>query len=333
MSTTARAVRITTPGGPEVLTLGEIEVADPGPGQVLVEVAAAALNRADLLQRRGLYPAPEGVPADVPGLEYAGRIAARGPGAHRFEVGDPVMGIVGGGGMATYLVAHEREVIPTPPGLAPSEAAAIPEAFLTAYDALFLQAGLKAGETALVHAVASGVGTAATQLIRWAGARVLGTSRSQEKLERCAALGLDVGILVPRDAPAFVDAVREATDGQGAEVILDLVGGPYVPENLRAVAVLGRIVLVGVVGGTSVEVPLFNLLRKRAILRGTVLRARPLEEKIALALDFARCVVPAFGEDGPLHPVIDEVLPMTAIAEAHARMEANRTFGKLVLTW
>ncbi len=328
----ARAVRIRAPGGPEVLAIEDVTVEAPGAGQVLVEVAAAGLNRADLLQRRGLYPAPPGAPSDIPGLEYAGRVSALGPGVQGFSEGDAVMGIVGGGSMATHLLVHERELIRVPPGLSLEQAAAIPEAFLTAYDALFVQAELAAGEHVLVHAVGSGVGTAALQLARWAGANVMGTSRTEDKLERCRELGLEHGLAVGQP-PRFSDRARALTDGRGVDVVLDLVGAAYLSEGLDALALRGRVIVVGLVSGASAELALGTLLRKRLTLRGTVLRSRPLEEKAELAQRFGARLAPLFGPGGPLRPVIDEVLPMDAIQDAHARMERNDTFGKLVLRW
>ncbi|MGF1468682.1 MAG: NAD(P)H-quinone oxidoreductase [Sandaracinaceae bacterium] len=329
----ARAVRIREAGGPEVLHLDRLSVPDPGPGQVLVEVAAAGLNRADLMQRQGVYPAPSGVPADVPGLEYAGRVAAVGPGVGLHATGDRVMGIVGGGAMATHLVAHEREVLPVPEGIELTEAAAIPEAFLTAYDAVFLQAGLAPGERLLIHAVASGVGTAALQLARWAGVRAIGTSRSEGKLERCAELGLTEAVVVDRAEPRFADEVKSRTEGRGVDVVLDLVGAAYLDQNVRALAPLGRMVTIGLMGGRAGELNMGLLLGKRLRLFGTVLRSRPLEEKLTLAQTFASRVVPLFAPGGPLRPVVEEVMPMDAIQDAHARMERNETFGKLVLSW
>lgn len=326
----AHAVRIKEPGGPEVLHIDRISVDDPGPGQLLVEVAAAGLNRADILQRRGLYPAPPGVRSDVPGLEYAGRVAAVGEGSS-FEVGDDVMGIAGGGAMATHLLVHDREAIRVPKGLAITHAAAIPEAFLTAYDALFEQARLTSGERVLIHAVASGVGTAALQLAKLVGAWSLGTSRTEDKLDRCAELGLSEGIHVT--AGTFVEAVMRGTDERGVDVILDLVGASYLSENVACLAPLGRMVVIGLLGGARAELPLGQLLQKRLRVFGSVLRARPLEQKAILAQRFGDRIAPLFSADGPLAPVVDDVLPMSEIQEAHARMERNQTFGKLVLTW
>ncbi len=328
----ARAVRIRSPGGPEVLQIDRVSVDAPGPGQILVEVVAAGLNRADLLQRRGLYPPPKGAPKDVPGLEYAGHVAAVGEGVYAFAPGDDVMGIVPGGAMATHLVVHEREAIRVPKGLALTHAAAIPEAFMTAYDALFEQARLGTGESVLIHAVGSGVGTAALALARLCGAIAVGTSRTEDKLDRCAELGLAHGILVG-SPPRFAEAVRERTAGRGADVVLDLVGGAYLGENVDALAPLGRMAVVGLTGGASGELSLAKLLQKRLRVFGTVLRSRPLEEKAALAQRFAKQIVPFFATDGRLAPVVDAVVPMSDVQAAHARMERNETFGKIVLTW
>ena len=326
-----RAVRITRPGGPEVLQLGEHSVEEPGPGQLLVRVDASGVNRADLLQRRGQYPAPPGWPSDVPGLEYAGVVEVVGDGTRLFKVGDRVMGIVGGGGYAEAIVVHEREAVRTPRSVTPLEAGAIPEVFMTAYDALFAQMKLGAGETVLVHAAGSGVGTAAIQLARAAGARVLGTSRTVDKLHRAGDLGLDVGILAD-EGDAWPNAVREATGGRGVDVILDLVGGPYLSGNLKAIAERGRWIVVGVTGGASAPMDLRALMGRRASITGTVLRARPAEEKMALAREFEARVVPLF-EKGVLRPVLERAFAAEQAGEAHGLLEANRTFGKLLLTW
>jgi NADPH:quinone reductase len=318
-------------GGVEVIEPGELEVRDPGAGEVQVEIAAAGLNRADLLQRRGAYPAPAGAPPDVPGLELAGRVVARGVGATLWRDGDAVMAITGGGAMARRITLHERELMPVPAGLSLTDAAAIPEVFLTAWDALVRQARLRAGETALVHAVASGVGTAAVQLIRAAGARPLGTSRRAAKLDAVRPLGLDDGIVVA-DPPGFAAEVAARTGDRGAEVVLDTVGASYFEENLRAVAVRGRIVLLGTLGGGTGTAPLGVILRKRVTVIGSVLRSRPLEEKIALARQAAAELIPMF-ERGLLRPVVDQVLPIGEVAVAHARMEADGNVGKIVLAW
>lgn len=328
----ARVVRFARVGGPEVLEIADVERPAPGPSQILVEVEAAGLNRADVLQRRGLYPAPPGSPPDVPGLEYAGRVAALGEGVRDFAVNDRVMGIVGGGAMATHLVVHEREAMHVPGAVSTALAAAIPEAFLTAFDALQMQAEFRFGESVLVHAAASGVGTAAIQLARLGGALVLGTSRSEEKLARCTELGLQVPLLVAPGTSHFAAHVR-AHSGRGADVILDLVGGAYLEENLDALALGGRLVVLGLLGGPGASLPLAKVLQKRLRVMGSVLRSRPLEEKASLAQAFSQRVLPFFAPRGPLAPVVCAEVPMREIADAHARMERNDTFGKIVLVW
>ncbi len=324
--------RITEPGGPEVLALEERPEPVPGPGEVRVRVRASALNRADLLQIRGFYPAPPDVPPDVPGLEYAGEVTAVGPRTRRFKVGDRVMGLVGGGAWAESLITHEREALPMPEGMDFADAAALPEAYLTAYDALVLQGELRPGETVLIHAVASGVGSAAAQLCRALGARVVGTGRNASKLERAADWGVARTVLVDGTPPRFAEAVREASGGRGADLALDLVGGDWVPETLAALAPQGRVLLVGLVAGAKAQVDLGLVLTRRLRLTGTVLRSRPVEEKIALALAAERHLLPLFNS-GALKPVIDAVLPMSGMKEALGRLARNETVGKLVLHW
>jgi putative PIG3 family NAD(P)H quinone oxidoreductase len=325
-----RAVVVARPGGPEVLQLAERPLPEPGPGEIRVRVHASALNRADLLQRRGQYPAPPGAPQDIPGLEYAGEVDAVGEGAGLWAVGNRVMGIVGGGGYAEYVVVHEREAIRIPQGLSFEEGAAIPEAFLTAYDALFTRLELLMGERVLIHAVGSGVGTAALQLARAAGAVTIGTSRSADKLARAAELGLDVGIDTGKEELAA--ALENATYGSGVHAVVDLVGGRILEESLRGLAQGGRVVVVGTVAGSKVELDLGLLLRRRIRIVGTVLRTRPLEEKIALAREFSSTVLPLLSS-GKIRPVIDRVCPFSEIADAHRQMEENDTFGKIVLKW
>lgn len=325
-----KAIVITRPGGPEVLVQEDRPVPEPGPGEIRVRVHASALNRADLLQRRGMYPAPPGAPADVPGLEYAGEVDAVGPGAGLWAVGNRVMGIVGGGGHSELVVVHEREAIRIPQNLGFEEAAAVPEAFLTSYDALFRQLDVKVGERVLIHAVGSGVGTAALQLARAAGAEVLGTSRSAGKLERARELGLETGIDTSREDLA--EAVNQATYGSGVHALLDLVGGKLLEASLRVLALRGRAVVVGTTAGTKAEIDLGLLLRRRIHIFGTVLRSRPLEEKIALAREFSGAVLPLVSS-ARIRPVVDTVYPFADIRKAHERMEANDTFGKIVLTW
>lgn len=323
-----RAVVIPRPGEPEVLTVADAPTPEPGAGEIRVRVRAAGVNRADLLQRRGRYPAPPGWPQEIPGLEYAGVVDAVGPGVAEWSAGARVMGLVGGGGYAEYVVVHEREAIPIPAGLTFEEAAAVPEAFITAHDALFTQMGLAVGERLLIHAVGSGVGTAALQLAKAAGAFVFGTSRTPSKLERAAALGLDVGIDSTRED--FADVVLSRTAGAGAHVVLDLVGGPYLEGNLQALAARGRMIVVGLTAGRTAQIDLGVLLRKRIRIAGTSLRARPLEEKIGVARRFREHVLPLL-ESGRVRPTVDGVWPMDLAAEAHRLMEGNANFGKLVL--
>lgn len=324
------AVVLSGHGGPEVLVPGEVPRPRPTPADILVRVISSGVNRADLLQRRGGYPAPAGWPDDIPGLEFAGVVEEVGSRAGRFQVGERVMGLVGGGGYAEYVSVDEREVVPVPDGLGDEDAGAVPEVFMTAFDAIHVQMGLASGETLLVHAAGSGVGTAALQLARAAGVRTIGTSRTPEKLERAADLGLDVG--VEGGGSDWPDRVLAATGGRGVDVILDLVGGPYVAGNLEVLAPRGRWIVVGVPGGASSEIDLRGLMRKRASVTGTVLRARSPEEKALLARAFEARVLPLF-ERGDLTAVVDRVYPASAAADAHRRMEANLNFGKLVLTW
>ncbi|MFL5356222.1 NAD(P)H-quinone oxidoreductase [Archangium sp.] len=327
-----QVLRITRPGGPEVLDFEERPAPIPGPSDLLVRVLATALNRADLLQLRGGYPAPVGVPADVPGLEYAGEVLAIGPLVRRFKVGDRVMGLVGGGAFAEQLITHEREALPLPENLEPTQAAAIPEAYLTAFDALVLQGGLRMGESVLIHAVASGVGSAATQLCHAMGARVIGTGRNTEKLSRASAWGVEKTVLCDSSPPRFVEAVREATGGRGVELALDLVGGDYLPETLRAMAPQGRVLLVGLVAGRTASAELDVILTRRLRITGTVLRSRPPEEKMALTQAAERSLLPLL-RSGTLTPIVDAVYPMREAREALARLARNETVGKLVLRW
>lgn len=323
-----RAVVLDSHGGPEVMTIREVPDPVPGPEEVVVQVAATALNRADILQRMGLYPDPRGgSDHEIPGLEFAGTVIEVGPRVTEVAVGDEVMGIVAGGAYAERVVTHARAVMPVPASVGLPDAAAIPEVFLTAWDALVLQGGLTPGRTALVHAGASGVGTAAIQLCRALAARVVVTC-SAGKVEACRALGAHR--VVDYGGEDFVEAATAETDGRGVDVVLDVVGGDYLPRNIRALATGGRIVQVGVMAGGTAEIPLGALLPKRAALIGTVLRSRPIEEKIALTRRFAREILPLF-DAGLLHPVIDTRMPLAAVADAHRRMEANLNVGKILL--
>jgi putative PIG3 family NAD(P)H quinone oxidoreductase len=323
-----RAAVITEPGGPEMFRILDIEEPEPGPDELLVEVKATALNRADLAQRQGRYPAPPGLRQDVPGLEMAGVVAEVGRRVHSFKVGDRTFGLLGGGGYSERVVIHERMAMPIPENLSFLEAAAIPEVFFTAYDALFRQCGLAMGESVLIHAAGSGVGTAAIQLAHVAGARTFGTAGSEEKLAKARALGLDVGMNYREQD--FAKVVAQETEGRGVDVILDVVGGPYWERNVVSLATKGRMVMVAVMGGNRLEASIGALMQKRARVFGTVLRARPLEEKIALAQEFQRHVLPLL-RLGRVKAVIDSVYPLEQVGEAHARMEANKNFGKIIL--
>jgi len=320
-----RAIAITRPGGPDVLAVVERPAPEPSRGEVRVRVRATAINRADLLQRMGAYPAPADSPPDIPGLEIAGEVEALGPGVERLVVGDRVFGLVGGGGYAEAVVSHERALAKIPDGMSFEDAAAVPEAFITAHDALITQAGLRSGEAVLVHAAGSGVGTAAIQLGRALGAFVIATARTADKLERAKSLGLDAGIVA--EGNKFADAVKRVKE---AAVVLELVGGAYFDEDLRCTQTLGRIVLVGLLAGARHEVDLGLILRKRLRVMGTVLRARPLEEKIFAMRAFEAQVVPLLAR-GLVKPVVDVVMPLADAAKAHERMAANVGFGKIVL--
>jgi NADPH2:quinone reductase len=322
------AIVITKPGGPEVLELREVPTPEPSRGEVRVRVRATAVNRADLLQRLGAYPAPPGSPADIPGLEIAGEVDAIGQDVTDLAVGDRVMGLVGGGGYAEYLTVHARALARMPEAMTFTDAAAVPEAFVTAWDAMVDQAGLAAGETVLVHAAGSGVGTAAIQIATAIGARSLGTARTAAKLERARSLGLGEGIVT--EDGKFADAVRKRTGGRGVDVVVELVGGAYVAEDLACLAPRGRIVLVGMMAGSQVDLNLAILMHKRAEIRGTMLRSRPLEEKILAARAFERHVVPLLAT-GALKPIVDRVLPLAQAGDAHRLMQSNETFGKVVL--
>lgn len=326
---TMRAVCIREPGGPEVLELRDVESPEPDRGEVAIEVRCTALNRADLLQRRGHYPAPAGTRGDVPGLEYAGIVAAVGPGVDDAVVGRRVMGLVPGAAYAERVVTPHDQTLPIPDGLSYEQAAAIPEAFFTAWDAL-RQADFSAGERLLVHAAGSGVGTAALQLARAIGAgRILGTA-SRGKLDRIAELGLplDVGIDYRRES--FKEIVERETGGDGVDVILELVGAGYWADDLASLAHRGRLVLIGLMSGAEAETDLAAILRRRLRIIGTVMRSRPAAEKARLAAAARAQLLPWFA-DGTLVPVVQRVFPLREVAAAHAYMEDNRNLGKIVL--
>ena len=316
-------------GGPEVIQIDEVPRPEAGPEQALIHVQASALNRADLNQREGHYPAPPGAPADIPGLEFAGVVEAVGSGVTAVRPGQRVFGLSGGGGQAEYLVSHERLLVPVPETLDVIQAAAVPEAFITAHDALFTQGGLAPGERVLIHVVGSGVGTAAVQLAHAAGCTVFGTARTADKLKQATELGLDYGIDSSRED--FAKIIADQTGRQGVHVLVDMVGSPFVDGNLAALATKGRMVLVGLLGGGQASLNLGVVLRKRLQITGTVLRSRPLEEKVAATRLFAERVVPQLAR-GLLRPIVDRVFPLEELAEAHRYMASNASFGKIVIT-
>lgn len=326
-----RALVIAAPGGLEALEVREVVRPRAIGDRVRVRVYAAALNRADVLQRRGLYPAPPGAPADIPGLEFAGEVEQLGAEARRWRIGQRVFGITGGGAQAEYVVVPENTLAEIPANLDWPEAAAVPEAFITAHDALFTQAGLQMGERVLIHAAGSGVGLAAVQLARAAGATVFGTARTAAKLERAREYGLDEAIIATGDPQAFADAVRERTGGAGVSVILDLVGAKYLAANLDALAPQGRLLFVGTLAGAHAPLDFRQVMAKRLRLIGTVLRSRSTEEKARATRLFAAHVVPLLAR-GVARPVVDSIFPLIEARAAHARMESNESFGKIVLS-
>lgn len=321
-----RAVIITRPGEPEVLEVQHVETPEPVGDWVRVRVRAAGLNRADLAQRAGYYPAPPGSPSDIPGMEFAGEVDAVGPLVSRWKQGQRVMGIVGGGAQAEYLVVHEGMLVEIPENLDFIQAAAIPEVFMTAHDALFTQADLKMGERLLVHAVGSGVGTAAVQLAKAAGATVYGTSRTPNKLVRAKELGLEVGL----GEKNFAAEVKQLTNGAGVHVVLDFVGGNYMEQNLEVLTTWGRLVFLATMGGTHADVNLGLVMVKRLQIRGCTLRSRTLEEKLAVTRRFATQVIPLLAS-AEVRPIVEEVFPLDQVAKAHIAMADNRNFGKLIL--
>ncbi|MEU6236099.1 NAD(P)H-quinone oxidoreductase [Kitasatospora sp. NPDC047058] len=321
------AMTIPEPGGPEALVWAEVPDPVPGEGEVLVEVAASAVNRADLLQRQGFYNPPPGSPP-YPGLECAGRIVALGPGVAGWAVGDEVCALLAGGGYAELVAVPTGQLLPVPKGLTVEQAAALPEVVSTVWSNVFLTAHLRPGETVLLHGGASGIGTMAIQLAKAVGARVAVTAGSAEKLARCAALGAD--ILIDYREQDFVEALREATDGAGADVILDIMGARYLQRNVDALAVNGRLVIIGLQGGVQGELNLNTLLRKRGAVVATNLRGRPLAEKAAIVAAVREHVWPLV-ESGVVKPVIDRVLPLAEAAAGHRVLEAGEQVGKVVL--
>src|SRR4051812_48737131 len=327
-----KAVVITRPGGPEVLELREVPQPKPAGDQVLVRVRGSALNRADLLQRVGRYPAPAGYPADIPGIEFAGEVAECGAQAKLWQRGARVFGLTGGGGHAEYVVAQERTLAEVPANPSWPEAAAVPEVFITAHDALWMQATLAPGERVLITAVGSGVGLAAVQLVRAKGAVPFGTSRTADKIERAREYGLEAGAVVKNPAAEIPELAKKwaAAAADGFDIVLDLTGGPYVAAGIAALRMKGRLMLVGTTAGNVGELKFSPMLAKRLTIKGTSLRARPLGEKIAATEAFARDVVLLLAS-GKVKPVIDRTFPLSEIRKAHERLESNESFGKVVL--
>ena len=323
------AAVITEPGGPEVLKLQELPDPSFGAEEVLVAVKASALNRLDLLQRRGRYPIPPGVRGDLPGVEMSGVIEAVGERVQGWKVGDRVMALLIGMGHATRVAVHERMLMPIPANLSFAEAAAIPEVYLTAYDALMIQCDLSLGQSVLIHAVGSGVGSAAVQLAHAQSCYTFGTTSSAEKIAQAKALGLDVGINYNEED--FAEVIARETGGRGVNAILDVIGAPYWEQNSKSIGMKGTMIVVGSMGGNTLENMNIGFgAGRRAGVRGTTLRARPFEEKAILVQEFNERVVPLFGR-GIVKAVVDKVFPFDQISAAHEYMEGNNNFGKIVL--
>ncbi|GAA4919027.1 NAD(P)H-quinone oxidoreductase [Streptomonospora salina] len=324
------AIRITEPGPADVLTWTEVPDPTPGDGEVLVDVSATAANRADIMQRLGNYAPPPGTP-EYPGLECSGRIAALGPGTEGsgWSVGDPVCALLSGGGYAERVGVPVGQLLPVPEGIDLVTAAALPEVACTVWSNVFMVGGLTAGETLLVHGGGSGIGTFAIQLAHARGARVLTTAGSAEKLRTCRELGADAGINYREED--FPDRVKEETGGAGADVILDIMGGSYLADNVRSLNVGGRLTVIGLMGGRSAELDLGRMLVKRLSVHATTLRARPVDEKAAIVAGVAEHVWPLVS-DGTVRPIVDRELPLQRAAEAHSIMESSAHVGKIVLT-
>ena len=328
LPTRMTAIAIRAPGGPEVLVPEERPVPLPGAGEILVKVAAAGVNRPDVMQRQGLYPPPKGAP-DIPGLEIAGEVAAVGPDARRWKVSDRVSALVVGGGYAQFCLAHETHALALPDGFSMVEAGAIPETFFTVWHNVFERGGLRGGETLLVHGGSSGIGTTAIQLAKAFGARVIITAGSPEKCEACRKLGADVAINYKQED--FVAATKAATEGRGAEVVLDMVGGDYIERNYEAAAVEGRVVQIAFQASPRANVDFRRIMLKRLHHTGSTLRARSVPDKAAIARAVADKVLPLLAS-GRVRPVIDSTFPLAKAADAHARMETSAHIGKIVLT-
>jgi putative PIG3 family NAD(P)H quinone oxidoreductase len=330
MSLPARmtAIGIRAPGGPDVLVPEERPVPRPGAGEILIKVAAAGVNRPDVMQRMGLYPPPKGAP-DIPGLEIAGAVAARGAGVTRWKDGDAVTALVVGGGYAEYCLAHESHALPVPNGLSMVEAAALPETVFTVWHNVFERGGLTAGETLLVHGGTSGIGTTTIQLAKSFGAKVITTAGSAEKCDACRKFGADVAVNYKTED--FVAATKSATDGRGADVILDMVGGDYIERNYEAAAVEGRIVQIAFQSSSKANVNFMRIMLKRLHHTGSTLRSRSVEDKGRIARAVEEKVWPLVAA-GRVKPVMDQTFPLADATKAHARMETSAHIGKIVLT-
>jgi len=326
--TSMTVIGIRAPGAPEMLVPEQRPMTLPGEGEVLVKVAAAGVNRPDVMQRMGLYPPPKGA-TDIPGLEIAGEVVTLGAGATRFKLGDQVMALVVGGGYAEYCPAYESHCLPVPASLPITQAAAVPETFFTVWYNTFERGGLKAGETLLVHGGSSGIGTAAIQLAKAFGAKVITTAGSAEKCEACRKLGADLAINYKTED--FVAATKAATGGKGAEVILDMVGGDYIERNYEAAAVEGRVVQIAFQGSPKATVDFRRIMLKRLTHTGSTLRARSVADKAAIARAVETNVLPLLAS-GRVRPVMDSTFPLRKAADAHARMETSAHIGKIVLT-
>jgi NADPH2:quinone reductase len=322
-----KAAIITRPGEPEVLEVQEVETPEAIGDQVRVRVRAAGINRADLLQRAGGYPAPPGSSAQIPGLEFAGEVETVGPLVRLWKPGQRVMGLAGGGAQAEYIVVQEGLLVEIPERLDFVQAAGVPEVFMTAHDGLFTQAGLRMGERVLIHAAGSGVGTAAIQLAKASGATVFGTSRTPAKLEQARELGLDYAL----SAQNFAEEISQLTNGQGVHVVLDFIGADYLEQNMRALSNWGRLVILATLSGVQGTLPIGLLMGKRLTVKGVTLRTRTLEEKLAVTRAFATSVLPLLSS-GKVKPIIERTYPLAELGAAHTVMSQNQNFGKLIVT-
>jgi len=328
LPTTMRAVEITRPGKPEVLKIGTRPVPQPKPGEVLIRVTAAGVNRPDVLQRTGNYPIPPGA-SDIPGLELAGPIVALGDGVKDWRVGDTVTALAQGGGYAEYCTAPAPQCLPIPKGMTVVEAASLPETFFTVWSNVFDHAGLKPGESFLVQGGSSGIGVAAIQMVKAFGHTVFATAGSSEKCAACVKLGADRAINYKTED--FAATVKEATGGRGVDVILDMVGGDYVDRELKCLAEDGRIVIIAFLGGTKATINLSEILRRRLTLSGSTLRPRPVEFKGAIAKNLREKIWPLV-EQGKIKAVVHKTFPLAEAAKAHELMESSQHIGKIVLT-